>query len=112
MSVPVASLVSTPPPQPLDQPPRTRPRTALAVTAAAAITAAVALSWDRPGIGWLLTALAIAAGVWAMALRGSVFDRAWPVRRMVRYGWAAAAALLIAVGTVRAAGWLFVLCVL
>ncbi|WP_051367025.1 DUF4153 domain-containing protein [Hamadaea tsunoensis] len=112
MSVPVASLVSTTPPQPLDQPPRTRPRTVLAVTAAAAITAAVALSWHRPGVGWLLTALVIAAGVWAAAVRGGPVDQAWPVRRMVRYGWAVAAALLIAVGTVRAAGWLFVLCVL
>ncbi|WP_329101317.1 DUF4173 domain-containing protein [Micromonospora sp. NBC_01699] len=70
--------------------------------------AAVALSWDRPGIGWLLTALAVATAILVSAPGGF----AWSGRTTVRAGEAVAAMTLIAVGTVRAAEWLFVLCVL
>lgn len=70
--------------------------------------AAVALSWDRPGIGWLLTALAVAAAILVSAHSGF----AWSGRSAVRAGEAVAAVTLIAVGAVRAAEWLFVLCVL
>ncbi|MEU1752669.1 DUF4173 domain-containing protein [Micromonospora matsumotoense] len=70
--------------------------------------AAVALSWDRPGIGWLLTALAVAAAIVVSA--GSGF--AWSGRTAVRAGEAVAVVALIAVGAVRAAEWLFVLCML
>jgi hypothetical protein len=127
--------------------------------------AAVALSWDRPGIGWPLTALVLIAAVLAavhVERRGTLSSgvapggvvpggvvpggvvpggvvpggvvpggtrsggveaggveaggvevgRVQPGRAVVRIGWAVAAWMLLAVGAVRAAGWLFVLCVL
>ncbi|MDG4816068.1 DUF4173 domain-containing protein [Micromonospora sp. WMMD956] len=91
---------------PAESTPAPRPRAAITATAGAAIVAAVALSWDRPGIGWLLTALAVAAAIVVSA--GSGF--AWSGRTAVRAGEAVAVVALIAVGAVRAAEWLFVLC--
>lgn len=95
------------------------PPTVVAVCVAATV-AALSVPLDRPGVGWLVTAL---AGVAAL-----VIGRRWPVRAPVgvpaprvhrtapagpsaaRYGWSAATVALLAVGTVRAAGWLFLLC--
>ncbi|MEU7615768.1 DUF4173 domain-containing protein [Micromonospora rifamycinica] len=99
---------SSPESGPPEATPAPRPRAAITATAGAAIVAAVALSWDRPGIGWLLTALAVAAAIVVSA--GSGF--AWSGRTAVRAGEAVAVVALIAVGAVRAAEWLFVLCVL
>lgn len=103
---------STKPPSPESGPPEAtpapRPRAAVTATAGAAIVAAVALSWDRPGIGWLLTALAVAAATVVSA--GSGF--AWSGRTAVRACEAVAVVALVAVGAVRAAEWLFVLCML
>lgn len=99
---------SSPESGPPEATPAPRPRAAVTATAGAAIVAAVALSWDRPGIGWLLTALAVATATVVSAGRG----RAWSGRTAVRAGEAVAVVALIAVGAVRAAEWLFVLCML
>jgi Domain of unknown function (DUF4173) len=75
----------------------------LAAAAATGVVAALFLPVDRPGLGWLVTGLtAVAALVAARA------------GRLSRDGalWAAATVLLLGVGTVRAAGWLFALCLL
>ncbi len=65
------------------------------------LIAAVSVPLDRPGIGWLGTGL---AAVGALAAT----SRNWNARRAA---WLAVAIALLAVGTFRAAGWLFVLCV-
>ncbi|MDR7273778.1 DUF4153 domain-containing protein [Catenuloplanes atrovinosus] len=91
----------------------------VAVIAAAAIGAAV-LNPARPGLGWLLTALAAAAAL-LVAGRARVRSTMPPARvtprdtptprRTDRYLWAAVTVLLLGAGTIRAAGWLFALCV-
>ena len=91
------------------------PATVVAV-ALAALVAALSLP-GRPGIGWLVTAL---AGGAAVLVAGSVPASGGPaplvvrpVRRASRWErrcWGAATVALFAVGTFRAAGWLFVLC--
>jgi len=74
----------------------------VAILVAAAAGAAV-IPVDRPGVGWLLAG---AAGIVALAV---VIGRAASWRQAA---WAAATAALLAVGAVRAADWLFVLCLL
>jgi len=59
---------------------------------------------DRPGLGWLLAGLGGLGAVLATTRR-----TAWSAGRI---GSAVAVVLLLGAGTVRAAGWLFVLCVL
>ncbi|WP_433372254.1 DUF4153 domain-containing protein [Actinoplanes sp. CA-142083] len=92
--------------------------TAVAI-AAAGVVAAVSLPLDRAGVGWLVTAL---AGTVALIVAGAVPVRPLPgapaplvVRPPMRlgadaYAWGAATVALLGVGTVRAAGWLFLLC--
>jgi len=114
MSLPAAGTATPAPTQP-EPTPQARPRAAFTAAGAAAIVAAVALSWDRPGLGWPVTACAVAAAVLVAVRsqrRGDDVGRAWSRRGTVRTGWAAAGVLLLAVGAVRAADWLFVLCVL
>jgi hypothetical protein len=88
--------------------------------AVAAAVAAVSLPLDRGGIGWLVTAL---AGVGALTVAGMMplrppgalpapLVRADDRFRPAQAGWTAATVALLGVGTVRAAGWLVVLCVL
>jgi hypothetical protein len=95
------------------------PATVVAVSVAT-VVAAISVPLDRPGVGWLITAL---AGVAAL-----VVGQRWPERRpagvpaplvvrassavltRARFGWSAATVALLGVGTVRAAGWLFALC--
>jgi hypothetical protein len=84
----------------------------------AAVAAAVSLPLDRAGFGWLVSAVAATI---ALAVMGAT-ERPAPgtpapmvVRRGPRagpdrYAWAAATVALSAVGAVRAAGWLFLLC--
>ncbi len=86
----------------------------------AAVIAALSIPLDRGGVGWLITAI---AGTAALAVARRVPHRrrtsvplpnlTFPVKHPSpdRYGWAAATVALLGVGTLRSAGWLFVLCV-
>lgn len=88
---------------------------------AAALVAALSIPLDRPGLGWLITAV---AGTIALIVAAAVPARPLPgtpeplvVRRTGklgwdRFGWGTATVALLAVGTVRSSGWLFALCVL
>lgn len=84
----------------------------------AAVVAALSVPLDRGGIGWLVTAL---AGVAALIVARVVPDPAPGnapaplVHRphalsKARFFWSATTVVLLAVGTFRAAGWLFFLC--
>ncbi len=100
----------------------------LVASGLAGVAAAAALPWDRPGVGWFITAAAVAAGTVAAAWSSNAErapDRGDPAVRptgaerpsyrpgpLVRAAWASAALALVAVGALRAASWLFVLCVL
>jgi len=78
---------------------------AVASAAAVALVACLLFTVTRPGLGWLLVGLAAAAGTWWVTrAEGTRLPR-------MRLLWAAAAIALLSVGTFRAAGWLFVLCV-
>ncbi|MFB9360882.1 DUF4153 domain-containing protein [Actinoplanes nipponensis] len=102
-------------------PPRPASRATIAAVLVAAVVAALSVPLDRAGVGWLITAI---AGVVALAVARLVPDPAPAavppplVRRpsgpealsKFRYFWAAATVALLGVGTVRAAGWLFFLC--
>jgi hypothetical protein len=77
---------------------------ALGAVAAVALTAAALLTDPRPGLAWLLIGLVAALSLGLVA-RG----KGLPPSRWV---WAGAAVALLGVGTLRAAGWLFALCVL
>jgi hypothetical protein len=106
--------------RPAPAPAAPRLRVLLAVLAAAVLGAG-SVTPDQPGLGWLLTGVAVAAV--AMVAAVEVRTRAG-VEVRTRAGvevrtraaverclWAAAAIALLAVGTVRAAGWLYALCV-
>ena len=97
------------------------PGTLLALAVAAGV-AVLGVPLDRAGIGWLITAIAgVAALVIARRLphrqppgapRPLVRRSAWPTHRLTtaRIGWTVATVALLGVGSVRAAGWLFLLC--
>ncbi|MCP2292545.1 DUF4153 domain-containing protein [Nocardia amikacinitolerans] len=101
----------------VDYPPAVVPAAAIA-----GVSAAVLIPWDRPGIGWVLAGAVAAGAVFVVdrRARGAVEQgestdrsiRALLLRNSVRLWWTALALALLAVGAVRAAGWLFVLCVL
>ncbi|MBF6339378.1 DUF4173 domain-containing protein [Nocardia abscessus] len=95
------------------------------------LAAAILIHWDRPGIGWVLAAAIAASAVFLVDrnARENVTDttteasedaKPAPERPAVvgyvwnagRLWWATVALALLAVGAVRAAGWLFALCVL
>ncbi|MEU4691958.1 DUF4173 domain-containing protein [Actinoplanes sp. NPDC023714] len=86
--------------------------------AAASLVAALAVPVDRPGIGWLITAIAgTAALIVARVVPGRQavppLVRRTPARgSRDRFAWAAATVVLLGVGAFRAADWLFVLCLL
>ncbi|WP_130509936.1 DUF4153 domain-containing protein [Krasilnikovia cinnamomea] len=96
------------------------PATLLAVAVAATV-AALSLPLDRGGAGWMVTA---AIGVVALVVaRLAPYPQppgapvplvSWrgPALSPARYFWSAATVLLLSAGTLRAAGWLFALCVL
>lgn len=77
------------------------------------LVAAATVPLDRPGIGWVLAASAAAAAVGAVHRRArrTAGPEHGQVRNPGRLWWAITALVLPAVGTFRAAGWLFVLCV-
>ncbi|WP_430498893.1 DUF4153 domain-containing protein [Micromonospora trifolii] len=108
----------------------------LVASTAAAVVGASVLTMVRPGLGWLVAALAGTAALSTAAIvrsgtsspvagrteptePGTATD-AEPARpgatgapgRVAQAAWAAATVALVAVGTFRAAGWLFVLCLL
>ena len=92
--------------------------TIIALLVAAAV-AALSIPLDRGGVGWLVTAI---AGVAALVVARVVPDRAahWTPAPLVqrspytlgkaRFFWSSCTVALLAVGTFRAAGWLFFLC--
>ncbi|MGC9667112.1 DUF4153 domain-containing protein [Planosporangium sp. 12N6] len=70
----------------------------------AALLGAGTVTLDRPGLGWLLTGFAVVAVVVATSVQ-------FRVRLAVgRWLWALAGIALLAVGTVRAADWLYLVC--
>lgn len=71
------------------------------VLMAGVVTAAL-VPLDRPGIGWLLAALLLVLVVCTQIARP----------KLLSVGWAVVTVLLVGVGTLRAAEWLFVLCLL
>src|SRR5690606_24292657 len=78
--------------------------------AVAGVVGGAALTWSRTGVGWLLTGTAVVAGVVAASWGRRVRE---PVAvRVERLAWGIAAVALLGIGTVLAAGWLFVLAVL
>jgi hypothetical protein len=85
------------------------PPAVLPAIGVAGVTGAVILPLDRPGIGWLLVGLVAAAAVSVAHVKSRGEAKLPSVARIL---WAAAALLLLAVGTIRASGWLFTLCVL
>lgn len=109
------SLAATPMLTRPKQPPKSAivpiPPTVLPAAAAAGLGAAVLLPTDRPGLGWVLTGLAVVVAVVYSDRRSRAagtpryFTRMSPV-------WAAAALALLAAGFVRASEWLFLLCVI
>ncbi|MET8229124.1 DUF4173 domain-containing protein [Micromonospora sp. NPDC005298] len=107
----------------------------LVALAAATVVGASTLTTVRPGLGWLVAALAaVAALVTAGVVRSAPASPTATARpdatgapgpattarpdatgapgRAVQVAWAAATVVLVGVGTVRAAGWLFALCLL
>ncbi|MEV0247109.1 DUF4173 domain-containing protein [Nocardia sp. NPDC050712] len=112
------------------------PAGALPAIAVAGVVAAVSVPLDRPGIGWLLAGLVIAGAIYLVDRRArrvaepsavsesdskttedtaKAVARKEPVAPLLRWGaiwWTSIALGLLAVGAFRAAGWLFVLCVL
>ncbi|MEV4494981.1 DUF4153 domain-containing protein [Micromonospora arborensis] len=99
----------------------------LAALTGAAVLGASALTTVRPGLGWLVAVLAgTAALVTASVVRATVSSPTADVTtpsaasarpgatgapgRAAQVAWAVATVALVAVGTVRTAGWLFALC--
>jgi hypothetical protein len=89
------------------------PRTVVAVAAATAVTA-LSLPFDQPGLGWLITAVAAAIALLvARPATGGIPPLVTRPAREPRWDqllWGAAGVALLGVGTFRAAGWLFALC--
>ncbi|WP_203825248.1 DUF4153 domain-containing protein [Actinoplanes palleronii] len=83
---------------------------------AATVVAAVSLPLDQPGLGWLITALA--GGIALLVARPAtsavppLVIRPARRRRGDQLFWGVATIALLGVGTFRAAGWLFALCLL
>jgi hypothetical protein len=76
----------------------------------AAVVAAAALPLDRPGIGWPIAGLGLVGALLVVILRMDRKQRGTSVIEAAC--WSVATVALLSVGIFRAAGWLFVLCVL
>lgn len=87
------------------------PGSVVVAAAVVGVAGAFALPLDRPAIGWVLVGIVAALAVWLVARRDSELVLSGGERAM-RGGWLALAIGLLAVGAVRDAEWLFVLCVL
>jgi hypothetical protein len=81
-------------------------RVVLVGAVATGLTAAASVPLSRPGIGWPIAAVVGAAATAAAARVGTVR------MNLDRIGWGIATLVLFGAGALRAAGWLFVLCVL
>jgi hypothetical protein len=101
-------------------PARPAPAGTVIALVVAALIAALCLPLDRAGLGWLITAVAgTAALVVAARIRSRLpatvppplVTRGGPRLGADRFAWSAATVVLLGAGTVRAAGWLFLLCV-
>jgi len=122
-SAPVTPLApATPRSQPPDRPPR-EPLLArhwpgpaavgpvpLAAAAGAGVLAAGLVPWGRVGLGWLLAGLAVCAATAAGVRFAGDGPTTAPARRWESLAWGATALVLLAVGGLRAAEWLFGLC--
>jgi hypothetical protein len=88
------------------------PKPVLVAVLVAGVVAAAALPWGGVGIGWFVTALAVALAVAATvaALRPAAAEPRSAGDIVVRISWALATLALVAVGAVRAAPWLLTLC--
>jgi hypothetical protein len=98
-----------------------RPASAPTVVAVlvAAVIAALSIPLDRPGVGWLV---AVVAGTAALVVARAIpyrppanvppplVWRSGPTLSPARFGWSAITVALLGAGTIRAAGWLFLLC--
>ncbi|WP_410569688.1 DUF4153 domain-containing protein [Amycolatopsis sp. cmx-4-61] len=86
------------------------PAAVLPASGLAGVAGALLVPVDRPGVGWLLSGLGVVGAVVVADRRsrgGAPGDFTWR-----NAAWAALALALLAMGTVRASGWLFVLCVI
>jgi Domain of unknown function (DUF4153) len=76
-----------------------------------ALVAAAAVPWDRPGVGWFVTGL---VGAITVAVAARRHREAEPPRttgaRLMQVVWALLALALLAAGALRAAPWLWLLC--
>ncbi|MEU6558195.1 DUF4153 domain-containing protein [Nocardia nova] len=97
-------------------PPRWRrvayPAGVLPAAGVAGLIAAATVPLDRPGIGWLLAGSATVVAIGTVHRRAVAGKKPGPERNRPGRWWTAAALALLAVGTFRAAGWLFVLCLI
>jgi hypothetical protein len=100
-------------------PARAATSTTVAAIVLAAAVAAVSIPLDRGGLGWLVTAVAGTAALIVARLAPYRQPAALPPPLAHfriekpgpdRYGWSLATVALLSVGTFRAAGWLFLLC--
>ncbi|MFC8528794.1 DUF4153 domain-containing protein [Nocardia sp. NPDC057227] len=86
----------------------------LTAAGTAGLAGVLTVTLERPGIGWLLAGAAAVAAVttvYRRALRAvPAEDATAPVWRSERLWWTLATLALLAVGTFRAATWLFALC--
>ncbi|MFC3989975.1 DUF4153 domain-containing protein [Actinoplanes siamensis] len=87
----------------------------VAALVGAVLVIAESLPLDRPGVGWLVSVVAAAIALLvARPVTGGpppLVTRPAPGTRWDQYAWGAATIALLGVGTFRAAGWLFALCV-
>lgn len=115
------ALTPMPPAAGPKPPPRWRrvaqPSGLLTAAAVSGVGAATLIPTDRPGIGWLLAAGVVVAAIAIVVRRSHRNSREASAPAPLSLGsghlwWTVLAAALLAVGAVRAAGWLFTLCVL
>lgn len=101
------------------EPTRTLGVAGMAALLGAAVVAAIAVPLDRPGVGWLVAAIAGAAALYVARPHPRPQPPGLPAPLVrpptqapvaVRLAWAAATVALLGVGTVRSASWLFLLC--
>ncbi len=76
----------------------------------AAVIAAAALPLDRPGVGWPIAGLGLVGALLVVILRMDPKQRG--TSAVEATCWSVATIALLSVGVFRAAGWLFLLCVL